>query len=75
MNQYDLEIKVNYVSGKVTVNAEYEGEAIEKALNYVTEKLHDALPELDIEVEAEVSECYYGGNPDEAYELERDRYL
>ena len=75
MNQYDLDIKFNSVTGKITIGAESESDAIDKALDYVCKQLADALPELDIEVEAEVSECYYGGDPDMAYDDERDRYL
>ena len=75
MNQYDLNIKFNRVNGKVVIDAESEGDAIDKALDYVCKQLADAFPELDIEVEVEVSECYYGGDPDMAYEEERDRYL
>lgn len=75
MNQYDLDINFNRVTGKITIDAESEGDAIDKALDYVDKQLANALPELDIEIEAEVSECYYGGDPDMAYEEEIDRYM
>ena len=74
MNKYEMRINFNMCTGTVDVSAENDQEAIEKALDYVCKQLYDALPELDIEVEANIDECFVGGDPDMAYEEERDRY-
>lgn len=67
MNKYEIGFKVNMVLGSVDYAAHSEEEAIEKALNYVCKQLDDALPELDFEVEANVEDVFYGGDPDEKY--------
>ena len=53
MKKYVFKVGLNggrYCTGTISVNANNEEEAQDIALNYVCDKLAEALPELDIEV-------------------------
>lgn len=56
MNEYSFAVKLcdgNYCNGNIIIKADNQNAAYDEALNYVCEKLYEALPELDIEVSVE----------------------
>lgn len=70
---YQYNLKIDYVGGTTDVTAESENEAYEKLMNRIGEALADALPEFDIEYDIELEDVY-DEDPDEAYEMEKERY-
>ena len=62
MKEYTFKVRLcgGYESdGNVVVEAENEDIAYDMALNYVCDKLADALPELGIDVTVELEEDIY----------------
>lgn len=58
MKEYNFKVCFNdgrWCSGVISVKGKDEEEATQNALNYVCEKLYQALPELDIEVGVELA--------------------
>lgn len=58
LKEYHFYVQIcgGYADGKITVEAVSESEAYDKAIDYVGNKLYDALPELDIEYSVEIDE-------------------
>lgn len=57
MKEYEFKVCFNdgrWCTDTITVKGKDEEEAAENALNYVCERLNEALPELDIEVGVEI---------------------
>jgi len=60
MKEYRFRVDLcgGYTDGFITVKADDEGNAYDKATEYVGKKLYEAFPELDIEYNVEVYEEY-----------------
>lgn len=61
MNKYKFEVVLcdGHTCGKIEIEAENEDIARDMALNYVCDKLANALPELDIEVSVILEDDYW----------------
>ena len=60
MNEYIYKVRLcegYYCNGSINIKAETEDDAYNKAMDYLLEKLANALPELGIDVDIELEDC------------------
>lgn len=59
LNEYTFKVKLcdgKYCDGGITVGAENEDDAYDMAMDYISTKLAEALPDLDISIEIELED-------------------